>query len=67
MLKSRKEIQDFIKTIFSSGEIEINGVTASRDDLVRLCENISNGSENVQAFKQYTHLGQIKKICITTF
>lgn len=67
MLKSRRETQEFIKTVFCSSEIKINGVLASKDDLIALCERVSGGKENICAQKQYISDNKIKKICVTTF
>lgn len=66
MLKSRAEIKEFIKTLFTSSKIEINGEIAYHDDLVRLCERVSSGRENIQSQKQYISAGRIEKICVTT-
>lgn len=67
MLKSRRETKEFIKTLFRSSEIEINGISASHDDLVKLCEDVSNGKGNILPPKQYMRAGQIEKICVITF
>lgn len=67
MLKNEAEIKMFIRLLFGSSEIEINGVTASNDDLVRLCKAVSSGTENIVGQKQYISARKIKKICITTF
>lgn len=66
MLKSKKEIHEFIATVFGSFEIKINGVTASSDDLVRLCEDVSCGKTNIKPPQQFMSAGQIKKIWVTT-
>ena len=67
MLKSRKEIQEFIKMLFGSSEIVINDVPATNEDLVVLCEQVSRGYENIKNQKQYISSGRITKIEIKTF
>lgn len=67
MLNSSKEIQSFIKTLFMSSEIEINGIMSDQYDLIMLCERVSNGKENIKSQKQYIRHGHIEKICVTTF
>lgn len=66
MLKSRAEIREFIKTLFASSEIIINGSVASQEDLVALCERVTSGKENIKSQKQYINAKQIEKICVTT-
>lgn len=66
MLKSKKEITEFIKLLFDCAAIEINNIPASTIDLVSLCERIARGEERVQGQKQYIQAGQVKKICIYT-
>lgn len=67
MLKNKAETKEFIKTLFHSSEIEINGISASHDDLVKLCERVSGGKESIRAQKQYISDNKIQKICVTTF
>lgn len=66
MLKSRAEIREFIKTIFSSSEIIINGKNASKEDLVALCERVSCGKENINPPRCFMSAGKIEKYYITT-
>lgn len=67
MLNNKAETKEFIKTLFRSSEIEINGISASHDDLAKLCEDVSSGKVNIMQPKQYMRAGQIEKICVTTF
>lgn len=67
MLKSKVEIKEFIKNLFTSSEIEINGVKAEKADLISLCERITQGMEKISKQKQYIRAGHIEKICITTY
>lgn len=66
MLKDKREIKDFIKYIFYISEIRINGVRATREDLVRLCEDISSGKANIRPPRQLMQSGRITKIWLQT-
>lgn len=66
MLKSRAEIREFIKTLFASSEIIINGSVANQEDLVAPCERVSNGKENIQPPQWTMSAGKIEKYYITT-
>lgn len=64
MLKNKAEFNLFIRLLFSSSEIEINGMPADKKDLIALCERVSVGKENVR--NRYVCDGHTDKLYVTT-
>lgn len=67
MLKSKAETQELIKMIFASERIEINNIEAGQEDVIALCERLTQGKERVYAPVGCKKYGRIERICINTY